>query len=148
MQRTAFVRRSLALLPFALAVMVVARIGFHSAPAAAPVQTLTWTSSDVSSPGGTWDSYTATAAGWVEGGYDDWRLPTEAEARAAIAGGTFGTIAPNVNGWRLWTSRSQGIWAWTYQVYSNSNGVVDPVLSGATKKVLRASNLRAKFVRP
>lgn len=120
-----------------------------AAPLPAAPLLLTWTSTDIpSTSGGTWDSYTSLAASWVEGGFSDWRLPTPAEAQAAIAGGTFGAMTPNVTGWYLWTSRRQGNFATAYEVFSDANGDVIAALSGRTRKELRGSNLRAKFVRP
>ena len=132
-----------------LAVAVSASLAvIWPAPPSESFTALSWTSTDISSPGGTWDSYTATAAAWSEGGFDDWRLPTVVEIQTAVQGGTFGQMAASAS-WLLWTSETQGHnYAWTVRVTTDANGDPIPSQSGQKVKVLKRSNLRAKFVRP
>jgi hypothetical protein len=148
--------RSLSLTALALLVMATAtgsshEEGFRPPPAPPPSGPLMWTAESVSSPGGTWDSYTATAAAWTEGGYTDWRLPTIAELQAAVTDNdpaTFGYWAPNSSS-RPWTSETQGRnYAFTVRIVTDENGYPIPSQSGEVVRVLRGSNLRAKFVRP
>jgi hypothetical protein len=124
--------------------------GPHGAAAAASPVTLTWTTDVVSWTGGDWDTGVQTASAWVEGGYDDWRLPKVEELQAALQDGSWGQD-PLHAGYAIghWTSKNQGIWAYKVTVATDPLGNVIPSQSGASKKVLKTSNLvGGKFVRP
>lgn len=117
-------------------------------PARIPVRAaaLTWTQNTYYV--GTWDNAVTEAAAHVEGGFDDWRLPTVAEIQAALQDGSFGQIDPNVNYWYHWTSKKSGTWAYAARVVSDANGDVIASQSGQVDKILKRSSVHAKFVRP
>lgn len=59
----------------------------------------------------TWDVADAFCASLVEGGFDDWRLPSIAEAQAAAANGAMTHLA-HMYGNATWTTDRQGQWAY------------------------------------
>lgn len=82
-----------------------------------------------------WDYARNYGANLVEGGFDDWRMPTEAELQAAWANGAPTHLA--YPGPAIWSTRTQGRWA--YWVGLTSDGL--------SHRTLKASALTGVFVR-
>ena len=100
---------------------------------------------------GTHPNAVAAAAALEEGGYTDWRLPTQAELQAAVTDAdpsTFGQAQPNMdNFW--WSSKTQGnAWAFGVRVVTDANGYPIPSLSGQVLKTPPRSTLYVRCVRP
>jgi len=115
-----------------------------------PSGPLTWTADVQHWYAGDWNGGMAAAAAHVEGGYDDWRLPTVAELQAAVQDGSWGCGGlPGASLFPHWTSQSQGTSAWTVRISYDANGCPIPELSGEAVRYFKGSNFwGAKFVRP
>ena len=97
----------------------------------------------------TWGGADLTAMNLVEDGHDDWRLPTLAEAQAAIQSGTLGPLVPNLSaGNYIWTSTRKGNKRYGISVASDSFGNVIPGQSGAAVLFTPGNALLAIAVRP
>lgn len=94
----------------------------------------------------TWSPASQHAAGLVEAGFSDWRLPTRAECQAAIQGGTLPALTSG--SFYYWTSEKQGNRAWAVKITADANGVVIPAQSGTATKLLQTSFVQAIATRP
>lgn len=111
-------------------------------------QTLTWSSAYRTR---NYAEAVQFAAACTEGGFTDWRLPTVEELKAAVTDtdpDTFGLAANPSGSNRYWSSKKQGLYAFTVMVVSDAASYPIPGQSGAVVKIHTGSMLWFKCVRP
>ncbi len=118
--------------------------GGVASPVAAAATVLTWSEPVLGNAN--WQWATNYAASSTEGGFTDWRLPTQAELQAAIQNGTI-PHTNNGTGSR-WSSDTRGNRAWAVLFVVDANGDVIPSQSGQASLILKSSNIRFLMVRP